>query len=181
MVVPPTLVMMDDWEPLWRGRGVTVLKGWIERLPVETMKRMGMDKLLLNSLIHTLSLHANPPLKHVLPVTLKLVERCTKGAERADRYAEIMDKAVVQGWTYAPSGIEGRVVLVNIAEMVETLCSVLGTGMARWLKVCNTSSSAGLKLIRSRRSYPTYFSLCNFPQLRQYCHITAPTSRLCFA
>ncbi len=135
VVLPPTLVMMDDWEPPWRGRGVRVLEAWMEKVPSETMRRMGIDKLLLNSLVHTLSLHANPPLPHVLPLTLRLVERSTVGAGRAERYAEIMDKAIIQGWTYAPSGKEGRVVLIDIARELELLCSVQGTGIARWLKV----------------------------------------------
>ena len=135
LVLPPTLVMMDDWEPPWRGRGVQVLRGWMDKVPVEMMRRMRIDKLLLNSLIHTLSMHANPPMGHVLPVALRLVERSTVEKERAERYSEILDKAVVQGWTYAPSGAEGRRVLSNIAREVEVLCSVLGTGIIRWLKV----------------------------------------------
>lgn len=108
---------------------------WVEKLDVEIMRRMGMSKLLTNSMIHTMSLHANPPLPDVLPILLRLLERTTKGKEKAERYSEIMDKAVVQGWMYAPSGIEGRVVLVDIAATVEKMCDVVGTGIIRWLKV----------------------------------------------
>ena len=135
VVLPPTLVMMDDYEAAWRGRGVSVLKGWMDKVSVVVMSRMGMDKLLLDSLIHTLSLHANPPLPHVLPVALRLIERSTSGARRAERYAEIMDKAVIQGWTYAPLGQEGRPMLINIAKELELLCSTCGVGITRWLKV----------------------------------------------
>ena len=164
VVLPPTLVMMDDWEPAWRGRGVRVLDGWMEKVSVETMRRMGMDKLLLDSLIHTLSLHANPPLPHVLPVTLRLIERSTSGAERAERYAEIMDKAVIQGWTYAPQGKDGRPILINIAKELEVLCSTLGIGITRWLKVRSLPfprvfpprSFELCSDTRYRRSYPIY-------------------------
>ncbi|KAK8861646.1 hypothetical protein IAR55_002469 [Kwoniella newhampshirensis] len=135
MILPPTLVMMDDWEPSWRCRGATILEKWMDKFDATIMRRMGIDKLLLDSLIHTLSLHSNPPLEAILPITLKSVEKCTdRGEKRTKRYEEIVDKALVQGWTYAPSGIDGKPVLIHVAEEVELLCGVLGTGIVRWLK-----------------------------------------------
>lgn len=134
VILPPTLTLMDDWEPPWRGRGVSVMESWVNQLDEITMKRMGMDRLLLNSLLHTLELNPSPPLPHVLPATLRLIERTTDGANKAEILAEVMQKAIVSGWTYAPSGPEGRGVLVEIAKEVEKMCDVLGTGIARWLK-----------------------------------------------
>ncbi|ORY24077.1 hypothetical protein BCR39DRAFT_548038 [Naematelia encephala] len=134
LILPPSLVMMDDWEPPWRGRGITVLSKWVEKIDTVVLKRMGLDKLLLDSLIHTLSLHPNPPLPQALPAALSLIERTMSGQAMADRLAEIMDKAVLQGWMYAPSGNDGRAVLIHIAGMAETLCGVFGIGIARWLK-----------------------------------------------
>lgn len=104
---------------------------------------MGLDRLLLDSTIHTLSLHANPPLPHVLPLTLDLINRTTSGSTRADRLAEIMEKGLVSGWTYAPPGLEGREVLINIAKMLETMCDVLQIGIIRWLKVSLLELSFG--------------------------------------
>jgi len=135
LILPPTLTLMDDFEPGWRGRGCRVLEVWADRFPAEIMKRMGLDRLLLDSTIHTLSLHANPPLPHVLPLALGLISKTTQGAKRADRLSEIMDKSVVRGWTYAPPGVEGRPVLINIAHQLDLMCGVLGTGIVRWLKV----------------------------------------------
>jgi hypothetical protein len=134
VILPPTLTLMDDWEPPWRGRGVSVMESWVHQLDSTTMKRMGMDRLLLNSLLHTLELHPSPPLPHVMPATLRLIERNSGGAKKAEILAEVMQKAIVSGWTYAPSGQEGRAVLVEIAKEVEQMCDVLGTGIARWLK-----------------------------------------------
>lgn len=139
LVLPPTLTLMDDWDPAWRGRGCTVLAGWIERFPVDILKRMGLDRLLLDSTIHTLSLHANPPLTSVLPTALELIARTTEGSSRADRLGEIMEKALISGWTYAPPGLEGRDVMINVAKMLESMCGILGTGIIRWLKVSSTS------------------------------------------
>ncbi|KAL1411796.1 hypothetical protein Q8F55_002763 [Vanrija albida] len=132
LVLPPTLVLMDDWEPAWRDRGAWVLSGWVGALPPDELRRRGLDALFVKSLTHSLSLHS-APLPHVLPVTLALVAHL-EGKKQADAYADIVDKALVSGWAYAPSGAEGRAVLINIANTLETLCGVLGTGIARWLK-----------------------------------------------
>ena len=156
--------MMDDWEPPWRGRGIKTLDNWWEKVPAETMRRMGIDKLLINSLIHTLSLHANPPLKGVLPITLRFLERATSGEGKAERYAEIMDKAIIQGWTYAPSGLEGRPVLIDIAGKLQLLCSVFGIGIIRWLKVSQIMIYITLMTIHLRLSSQIYFNRCNFLQ-----------------
>ncbi|WRT65774.1 uncharacterized protein IL334_002723 [Kwoniella shivajii] len=148
LILPPTLVLMDDWEPLYRSRGAKILDSWIHKLDYSLMKRMGIDKLLLDSLIHTISLNHNPPLKGILQITLNLIDKChpktsksvndtTKkgqGENRMKRYGEIIDKGIVQGWIYSPSGLEGRSVLINIASMLEKLCDVLGVGIIRWLK-----------------------------------------------
>ena len=137
LLLPPTLVMMDDWEPSWRGRGVIVLNQWMDKLPADTMRRMGMDKLLLDTLIHTLTIHPDPPLDGVLDVTLSLLRRTTKGKEkeRTERIDEIMDKAIIKGWMYAPPGQQGRAVVIQIARQVETMCEEIGSGVVRWLKV----------------------------------------------
>lgn len=144
LILPPTLTLMDDFEPAWRGRGCSILQRWMDRFPTEIMKRMGLDRLLLDSAIHTLSLHANPPLPHVLPLALKLISKTTEGIKRAERLSEIMDKSLVRGWSYAPPGLEGRPVLINIAHQLDLMCEVMGTGIARWLKVSLTKYSSRL-------------------------------------
>lgn len=141
LVLPPTLMMMDDSDPAWRGRGAWVLSKWIGGIPTLTMKRMGMDTLLLKSLIHTLSLPSITPLPHVMPLTLELIGRASEGEKKAELLSEVMDKAVLTGWMYAPSGAEGRVVLTQVAKDLEQICGVLGAGILRWMKVCLGLSS----------------------------------------
>ena len=139
LVLPPTLTMMDDWDPVWRGRGAQVLASWYQKFSPETMRRMGIDRLLLKSLIHTLSLHANPPLKGVIELTIRLVERTTKDEERAHRMEEIVD-TIIKGWTYAPSGNDGKPVLIDLAQNVTVVCDAFGEGVVRWIKVSPSSS-----------------------------------------
>jgi hypothetical protein len=153
LIIPPTLTLMDDFDPAWRGRGCRVLEGWISRFPTEVMKRMGLDRLLLDSTIHTLSLHAKSPLPHVLPLALALVDRTTEGAKRAARLGEIMDKGLVSGWTYAPSGAEGRVISTNIAQQLEIMCGVMSTDIVRWLKV-RILPATSMNPLTGRQSYP---------------------------
>ncbi|OXG45980.1 hypothetical protein J010_05704 [Cryptococcus neoformans] len=135
LVLPPTLVMMDDYEPSWRETGATVLESWTFKLDPAVLHRMGLDALLLKSLIHTLSLHPNPPVYKVLPITLHLIEYTNPpGRERTELYGNIMEKHFVQGWVYAPSGIEGKVVSIGLAEELIIMCDLLGPAIVRWLK-----------------------------------------------
>ncbi|ADV20760.1 hypothetical protein I305_04122 [Cryptococcus gattii E566] len=135
VVLPPTLVMMDDYEPSWREIGSAALESWVFKFDPAALRRMGLDALLLKSLIHTLSLHPNPPVYKVLPIALHLIEYTSSpGEKRTELYGEIMEKHFVQGWVYAPSGIEGKVVLVGLGKELIIMCDLLGPGIVRWLK-----------------------------------------------
>lgn len=104
---------------------------------------MGLDRLLLDSAVHTLSLHANPPLPHALPLALDLVAKTTTGAKRAEKLSEIFDKSFVKGWTYAPPGLEGRPVLINIARQLSLMCDAMEVGIVRWLKASSHTPFEG--------------------------------------
>lgn len=89
-------------------------------------------------MLHSLSLHSSTPLiPTVLRPTIALINSTTQKAstQRAALTAELVDKTLVTGWMYAPSGIEGRPALIAISQAVEVLCEELGTGIIRWLKV----------------------------------------------
>ena len=164
---------MDDWEPQWRGRGVQVLKGWVGGLDVGVMKRMGVDKLLRTSLVHTLSLHPSPPLSGVMSVAIDLIDATTEGKEKAGVMGEVVEKGVIQGWTYAPSGKDGRAVLIAVAADLELLCQTLGEGIVRWMKVspklCDAAHDRRLSRICSIR--------CSIHPVQPYCLIIGPISQ----
>lgn len=152
LILPPTLTMIDDWEPLWRSRGIDVLDTWVKKVDREDMRRMGLDKLLVKSSIHTLSMHGEREARlglgkgqgKTMRVTLELVYRMTeaqgRGRERGELVQEIMDKGIIQGWIYAPSGKEGRQAGIKIARDLEVFTGFVKEGVLRWLKV---SSSRG--------------------------------------
>ncbi|CAK9785518.1 hypothetical protein CC85DRAFT_329237 [Cutaneotrichosporon oleaginosum] len=131
LLLPPTLTMMDNYQPPWRDAGSRVLGEWIDKIDPAELRRRGLDTLLLKSLTHTLSLHHDPPLSHVFAVTLKIAGNLD-GEKKAEAYADIVDRALVAGWTYASSSAIS--VLVDIARNTEVLIGILGVGIARWLK-----------------------------------------------
>ncbi|RSH84684.1 uncharacterized protein EHS24_006208 [Apiotrichum porosum] len=108
VILPPTLTLMDDWEPRWRDTGA-----WV-----------------LSSLTHSMGLHS-PPLSHVLPTALILVHGL-KGDKKANNYGTIVDTALVNGWSYVSSN--DRDALAAIANNTVIITQELGTGIVRWIK-----------------------------------------------
>lgn len=140
LVLPPTLVLMDDWESAWRLRGIRVLESWVDKVDAQTMNRMGLGKLLVGSLIHTLSMHGSHEVPDtqslVVQTTMKLIWRLWDGQERMAKVEEVMEKGVIHGWVYSPSGAEGRVVGIKIARDLQVVIEYIREGIVRWLKVC---------------------------------------------
>lgn len=178
LVLPPTLVMMDDYEPSWRETGATVLESWTFKLDPAALHRMGLDALLLKSLIHTLSLHPNPPVYKVLPITLHLIEYTNPpGRERTELYGNIMEKHFVQGWVYAPSGIEGKVVSIGLAEELIIMCDLLGPAIVRWLKVIRSLLLfLSILTCNVRASFPIFLIQFSTRLRRPSFHIINPIS-----
>jgi hypothetical protein len=86
----------------------------------------------------SLSLHSSTPLiPKVLKPTLSLIKSTTepRSVTRADLFADVVDKTLLTGWMYAPSGLEGRPALIAISGAMQILCAELGLGIIRWLKV----------------------------------------------
>lgn len=131
VILPPTLTLMDDWEPRWRDTGAWVLSSWVGRIDTDELRRRGLDTLLLSSLTHSMGLHS-PPLSHVLPTALILVHGL-KGDKKANNYGTIVDTALVNGWSYVSSN--DRDALAAIANNTVIITQELGTGIVRWIKV----------------------------------------------
>lgn len=138
LILPPTLTMMDDWEPVWRARGVDVLASWVFNVPPEELRSRGLDDLLLASLEHTLSLHDDAP--RVLGVAVRMVDTLP-AEERAKHYAALVEKTLVAGWKYAK-----REQQAQVARDTETLCNAMGEGIARWTKAVVPSLLAPLQM-----------------------------------
>lgn len=55
--------------------------------------------------------------------------------EYANQVSLAVEQGVIDGWQYAPSGMPGLEVMIEIGVGVEMLCEKVGVGMIRWLNV----------------------------------------------
>ena len=68
----------------------------------------------------------------------------------ANEVALAVDQGIKDGWQYAPSGMDGIEMMVEIGMGVELLCKESGLGAVRWLNVslsrCDNSELACLSI-----------------------------------
>ncbi len=181
-ILPPLLTLLDDYEPMFRLRGMRCLEGFLNKVGKGLIVRMGIGNLFLQvsialeityptpddrkdvdikltftvyplplfplglgsiqSIQHSISLHPSPPSPSLLPIALPLLlthllPKITSptSSERAEIIAEAVEKGLINGWNYAPTGKAGEEGLRAVAEGVEVICQEVGMGVVRWLKV----------------------------------------------
>lgn len=93
------------------------------------------------SLQHSISLHPSPPDPILLPTALDLLLNLLHSTtpsgslERANAIAEAVQKGIINGWIFIPSGPQGIAGLTAVGDAVEMVCEEVGVGVVRWLKV----------------------------------------------
>jgi len=105
---------------------------------------------------HSISLHPTPPnppvLVHGLTTLFRLLPliRDPASEDYANEVALAVDQGIKDGWQYAPSGMDGIEMMVEIGMGVELLCKESGLGVVRWLNVslsrCDNSELACLSI-----------------------------------
>lgn len=96
------------------------------------------------SIQHSISLHPSPPSPPLLTVALPVLFRLLRltlpmeSATRAVAIAKAVDNGMINGWLYAPHGIQGKTGILEVAKAVEILCGEVGCGVLRWFKVSGT-------------------------------------------
>lgn len=53
----------------------------------------------------------------------------------ADEIAKAVENGIIGGWQYAPSGMEGLVMILEVGSSLEYLIEMIDVGIVRWLKV----------------------------------------------
>jgi Tti2 family len=48
LLVPPLMILVDDYEPAFKIRGILAMTDMLERVSSSLLKRTGLDILLLN-------------------------------------------------------------------------------------------------------------------------------------
>lgn len=90
---------------------------------------------------HSISLHPTPPnppvLVHGLTTLFRLLPlvRDPTSEEYANEVASAVNQGIKDGWQYAPSGMDGIEMMVEIGMGVELVCKEIGLGVIRWLNV----------------------------------------------
>ena len=56
-------------------------------------------------------------------------------AEYADEIALSVEHGIKDGWQYAPSGLDGMEIMIEIGMAVELICEEIEVGVVRWLNV----------------------------------------------
>jgi hypothetical protein len=90
---------------------------------------------------HSISLHPTPPnppvLVHGLTTLFRLLSliRDPTSEDYANEVALAVDQGIKDGWQYAPSGMDGIEMMVEIGMGVELVCKEIGLGIVRWLNV----------------------------------------------
>lgn len=54
LLIPPVMTLLDDFEAPYKIRGVHVVQKMLERVPVDLLKRTGVDSLLFQVGIYIL-------------------------------------------------------------------------------------------------------------------------------
>ncbi|GHJ84554.1 hypothetical protein NliqN6_0956 [Naganishia liquefaciens] len=142
MILPPLLILLDDYKSSYRIRGLQILPAFL-RIPPHVLHRTGIAQLLLRSIQHSISLHPAPPEPPLLEASLqRLIDLLHvlypagqgKEAEAAKQIEEAVEKGVINGWAYAKSGQEGVEALVSVARAVEMVCREVDLGVIRWMR-----------------------------------------------
>lgn len=105
---------------------------------------MTSDIILFQSVQHSISLHPSPPnppiLVHSLVTLFKLLPLIhdPSTVDYANEIALAVEHGIKDGWQYAPSGIDGMEIIVEIGMAVELICREVDIGVIRWLNVSDS-------------------------------------------
>ena len=144
IILPPLLILMDDYKSSYRIRGLQILPAFLH-IPPHVLHRTGIALLLLRSIQHSISLHPTPPEPPLLEISFERLFDLLhvlypagqgKEAEAAKQVEEAVEKGIINGWAYAKSGQEGVEALVGVAKAVGMVCREVDLGVIRWMRVC---------------------------------------------
>lgn len=175
------MTLLDDYETLYRLRGVQVVSEMIERVPADLLRRTGVDGLLFSvgssqrsasmaltpssqSLKKCLAFLQNPETPALICaaipalVSLVLLTTAPGSAQRFDQLCDILGNGIIGSvWFYA---VHEQAAIEASIDVLPRLVHALGVGTARYLKV--SLRSVGLPSTSNfgpRRSSHSSYSL----------------------
>ncbi|KAJ8086083.1 hypothetical protein PM082_004902 [Marasmius tenuissimus] len=138
LVIPPIMIMLDDYQVLYKLKGVLIVSELLARAPQEILRKTGIDGLIFKALNNCFGHfdHAESPRLIRLAISASLstiLLTTTEGsASRFDLLCTLLGEGVIGTiWLYAP---RKPAVITASVEALPPLIRGLGAGAARYLK-----------------------------------------------
>ncbi|KAH9991620.1 hypothetical protein BJV74DRAFT_884788 [Russula compacta] len=138
LVVPPVMILLDDFEAKYKLFGIQVVNAMLEYAPLPLLNRTGISELILASLNRALtflhSSHTPAILRTAIPAVVNLIERTTQpGSEQrfTQLCALLSDGVIGSVWMYSSEDAEAVEASVDVLPIV---VHALGIGAKRYLK-----------------------------------------------
>ncbi|KAF8918070.1 hypothetical protein CPB85DRAFT_1282415 [Mucidula mucida] len=138
LVIPPVMTLLDDYQGLYKLRGVQIVAVMLGNVPGQLLKRTGVDSLLIQSLSTCMGLIRDPEspdlLRTSIAAWLTLTTKTTDvgSAEQFDRLSVLLGEHIIGSvWLY---GSAIAPVILATVEALPPVVRQLGIGSARFLK-----------------------------------------------
>ncbi|KAI0092518.1 hypothetical protein BDY19DRAFT_883360 [Irpex rosettiformis] len=138
LIIPPVITLIDDYEVRYKLQGVEVVSEMLKQVPVEILRRTGIDGLLFTNLTKCISFLDRPEsaalLRAVVPTCISLVELTTqaRSIQRFDQLCALLGDGIIGTvWVH---GLREEVVVQASVDVLPSLIKALGIGCARYLK-----------------------------------------------
>jgi Tti2 family len=156
LVIPPTMIFLDDYESYYKLKGLIVVSELLEHVPPESLKRTGVDGLLVSvrqlsihlsvfftetpKSLKTTMTHLHSPLspeilRRSIPLLVRVIDLTTPfdSKSRFDQLCTLLGDGILGGvWIYASTELD--TVEASMIALPDVL-QELGIGCVRYLKV----------------------------------------------
>ncbi|KAJ7578575.1 hypothetical protein C8J56DRAFT_351967 [Mycena floridula] len=138
LIIPPVMTLIDDYQVPYKIHGVEIVQEMLQHVPVELLRRTGIDGLLrtsLNTCLGQLQDEGTPRLlRAVIPTTVHLVQLTTaRGSNQSfDQLCALLGDGIIGTiWLYASDSQE---TIIASVECLAVVIQALGIGTLRYLK-----------------------------------------------
>ncbi|KAG8977881.1 hypothetical protein FRC05_000409 [Tulasnella sp. 425] len=138
LLIPPLMTLLDDYQTIFRIKGIQVLHGLLEQVDGNLLKRTGIASLFSNSLLNSINRSTDPEIALILPLasrTLQMLIALTTevgSRERFDQLCECLSTGIIGGvWIFAGENLEAMEASI---ETLLPLVEALDIGCCRYLK-----------------------------------------------
>ncbi|KAI8374827.1 hypothetical protein BD560DRAFT_393347 [Blakeslea trispora] len=149
-VLPPVLIVLDDYDPGYKTKGVVMVHAIINKLNSSLIARTGLDRLFFESLFKCLTYLSDQPtlLSVSYPCILDLIDKMDK---REGLYERVLREGVLTGFLYAGQKRKFLPILLAPIARIYQAIGILGVQYLKALipTLCQTLTLSKDKAIHS--------------------------------